>query len=113
MSEQPQQEPQQNFNISDDASLENVQIGGIAGRDLNVTQISGQVVYANVYDRIHTPDGLSTQPINPIKPLTRNEYRQRKVLLNKVKNFWVENYLKKSLHNQVSRGDKMDEKQSE
>ncbi|MEO0841101.1 MAG: NACHT domain-containing protein [Cyanobacteria bacterium J06643_5] len=101
MSEQPQQEPRQNFNISDDASLENVQIGGIAGRDLNVTQISGQVVYANVYDRIYTPDGLSTQPINPIKPLTRNEYRQRKVLLNKVKNFWIENYLKKSLHNQV------------
>ena len=101
MSKQPQEEPQQNFNISDGASLENGQIGGIAGRDLNVTQISGQIVYANVYDRFHTPDGLSGQPINPIKPLTRNEYRQRKVLLNKVKNFWIENYLKKSLHNKV------------
>lgn len=101
MSEQPQQ-PQQNLNISDNASPENTQIGGIAGRNLNVTQIQEQVVYATVYDRFYAPDGLSVsgQPVN-IKPLTQNEYRQRKVLLNKVKKFWIEGVLEKSLHNQI------------
>lgn len=101
MSEQPQQEPQQNLDISGDTSLENVQIGGNAGRDLNVTQIQGKVVYVNIYDRFNAPDGLSGQPVRPIKPLTHNEYRQQKVLLNKVKKFWIEDFLKKSLHNHV------------
>ncbi len=100
MSEQPHQEPQQNLNISGDPSLENVQIGGIAGGDLNVTQIQGQVVYATVYDRIHASDGLSGQA-GSIRRLTRNESRQLKVLLNKVKKFWIESVLEKSLYNQV------------
>ncbi len=91
---------QQNLNISGDPSLENVQIGGIAGRDLNVTQLQGQVVYATVYDHIHAPDGLSGQA-GSIKRLTRNESRQLKVLLNKVKKFWIESVLEQSLYNQV------------
>ena len=98
MSEQPHQEPQQNLSISGDSSLENVQIGGIAGGDLNVTQLQGQVVYATVYDRIHAPDGLSGQA-GSIRRLTRNESRQLKVLLNKVKKFWIESVLEKSLYN--------------
>ncbi len=100
MSEQPQQEPQQNLNISGDSSLENVQIGGIAGRDLNLTQIQGQVIYATVYDRIYAPDGLSGQPIK-IESLTEHESRQREALLNKVKDYWIKSVLEKSLHNQV------------
>lgn len=61
MSKQPPTDPKQNLNISDRASLESSQIGGIAGRDLNVNQIQGKVVNVTVYDRIHAPDGLSKQ----------------------------------------------------
>ena len=32
------------------------------------------------------------------QPLTQNEYRQRKTLLNKVKEFWIEGFLKPSLY---------------
>ncbi|MGL5832769.1 MAG: NACHT domain-containing protein [Waterburya sp.] len=32
------------------------------------------------------------------QPLTQQEYRQRKILLNKVKDFWIEGYLKPSLY---------------
>ena len=37
----------------------------------------------------------------PNSPLTRQEYRNRQALLNKVKNFWVKGVLEKSLYNQV------------
>jgi len=35
-------------------------------------------------------------------PLTQQEYRQRKVLLSKVKEFWIEGVLEKSLHTRVA-----------
>lgn len=34
-------------------------------------------------------------------PLTQQEYRNRRALLNKVKNFWVKGVLEESLYNQV------------
>ena len=34
-------------------------------------------------------------------PLTQQEYRNRKVLLNKVNNFWIKDVLEKSLHSKV------------
>lgn len=89
MSEHSPNDLHQNLNISGDASLENVQIGGIASRDLNVTQIQGQVVYVNVNDHIYAPDGLSQKSIKTAKPLTHQEYRYRQVLLDKVKNIWI------------------------
>ncbi|MFP4122228.1 MAG: hypothetical protein ACLFWI_14780 [Coleofasciculus sp.] len=33
--------------------------------------------------------------------LTGQEYRNRQILLTKVKNFWIKGVLEKSLHNQV------------
>ncbi|MBD2358564.1 NACHT domain-containing protein [Tolypothrix sp. FACHB-123] len=101
MSEEPLNTPHQILNISDAASLENTQIGGIAGRDVNVSQIQGKVVNVTVYDHIHAPNGLSGQPVIEIRPLTQYEYRQRENLLNSVKNFWIEDFLKKSLHTKV------------
>ena len=98
MSEQPPTDPKQNLNISDSASLENVQIGGIAGRDLSVNQFQGKVVNVTVYDRIQAPDGLSQQSVRETKSFTRQEYRQRRVLLDKVKNFWIKGILENSLH---------------
>ena len=98
MSEQPPTGPKQNLNISDNASFENVQMGGIAGRDLNLNQIQGKVVNVTVYDRIHAPDGLSKQSAKKAKSLTHEEYLWRRVLLDKVKNFWIKGFLQNSLH---------------
>lgn len=96
MSEDSQQKPQQNLNTSGDASLENVQIGGIAGRDLNVSQIQGKFVSVSINSGINAQDGLSPQStIAP--PLTGNKNIQRRVLLNKVKNQWVKEFLENSL----------------
>jgi len=71
MSELPEEKPQQNLNISGDASLENTQIGGIAGRDVNVNQIQGKVVNLSIYDHIHAPDGLSQQSVIALRAYVR------------------------------------------
>ncbi len=89
MSQQP---PDQRLNI-DDASIEGSQIGQ-AGRDL----IQGQVINLTVYDSVDM-DGLLGRQISSLtKPLTQQEYRKRNVLLNRVKKFWIEDVLEKSLH---------------
>lgn len=36
--------------------------------------------------------------VEQAQPLTQQEYRQRKILLNKVKDFWIEGFLKPSLY---------------
>lgn len=94
MSEQPNQEPEQNLNISDSV-LESVQIGGIAGRDL--TQIQGEIGVVNVYGTVQVPQA----PLEAAQPLSRDEYRWRQVLLSKVQQFWIDGILAKSLHTQV------------
>lgn len=92
MNQQPPPDPDQRLNI-DNASIQSSQIGQ-AGRDL----IQGQVVNVTVYDNIDVAGLLGRQTASSIKPLTQQEYRNRKVLLNKVKKFWIEAVLEKSLH---------------
>ncbi len=58
MSEQPQQEPRQNLNISGDASLKHTQFGPIAGRNAYVSQIQAKVVNVT-YDCTHALDKLN------------------------------------------------------
>ena len=41
---------------------------------------------------------MSGQTSHTAKSLTQMEYRQRKVLLSKVKEYWIEGVLEKSLH---------------
>jgi hypothetical protein len=89
-------DPHQQLNISDQAAVKSSQIGGIAGHDLTVTQVQGQVIQMNVYDRIDV--AALTGRIAVSSPPTQQEYRQRTVLLNKVKTFWIEGVLKTSLH---------------
>ncbi|WP_235112517.1 hypothetical protein [Acaryochloris sp. 'Moss Beach'] len=96
MSEQPKQQSQQSVNISDSV-LESVQIGGIAGRDLELTQIQGGVGVVNVYGTVQVPQA----PVEAAKPLSRDEYRWRQVLLSKVKQFWIDGVLANSLHTKV------------
>lgn len=96
MSEQPNQESEKNINISD-SILDSVQFGGIAGRDLKSIQIQGDVKVVNVYDTVQVPPA----PFGVAKPLSREEFRWRQVLLSKVQQFWIDGVLANSLHKQV------------
>lgn len=96
MSESSPLNPQQHLNVSDGGSIDDSQIGGIAGRDLNVTQIQGSVVNLGISDPI---DG--SKPVIEPKSLTRQEYRQRKALLKNIKKSWITNVLEKSLHSKA------------
>ncbi|MBW4593460.1 MAG: NACHT domain-containing protein [Brasilonema angustatum HA4187-MV1] len=84
---------------SQEQSLGDVQVQGdsnvfnaIQGKDV-------QVFNMTVYDRI--PKKLKQLPISTVKPFTQKDYRFRKVLLNKVKKYWVQDVLEKSLHAKV------------
>jgi NACHT domain len=60
----------------------------------------GQVINLTINDRIPT---ASLPPSNiVVQNLTQQEYRQRQVLLNKVRDAWVKGVLEKSLHARVS-----------
>ncbi|MGK7929668.1 MAG: protein kinase [Spirulina sp.] len=47
-------------------------------------------------DRTQIPPELP-----PVKPLSREEYRNRQILINKVKNYWIKGVLENSLHGRV------------
>lgn len=97
MSQQPPPDPSQRLNI-DDASIQDSQFAQ-AGRDL--TQIQGEVVNVTVCDKFDVSGWGSRQVASTVKPLTQQEYRQRQVLLNKVRNYWIEGVLEQSLHNRA------------
>jgi energy-coupling factor transporter ATP-binding protein EcfA2 len=94
MSQQLPSDPSQQLSINE-ASIQRSQVGQ-AGGDL--TQIQGEVVNVTVYDRVDISGLLGRRSSGTVKPLTQQNYRNRKVLLNKVKNFWIEGVLEKSLH---------------
>lgn len=96
MSEQFHQQHSQNLDISDSV-LKDVQIGGIAGQDLELTQIQGEVGVVNVFGTVQVPQAS----VSVATPLSRDEYRWRETLLSKVQQFWVDGVLKKSLYTQV------------
>ncbi|MEO1352325.1 MAG: NACHT domain-containing protein [Cyanobacteria bacterium J06635_15] len=96
MDQPPAQASGQSLNISG-STLETVQIGGIAGRDLNLTQIQGGVESITVFGTVQ----VEQTSIPPARPLSQEEYRWRQVLLGKVKQFWIKGVLEKSLHTKV------------
>lgn len=96
MSDSSPPNPQKALSISG-STLENVQIGGIAGRDQSVTQVQGEVCVTNVFCSI----GVDPSPVAPAQPLNRQEYRWRQVLLEKVKQYWIDGVLEQSLHSKV------------
>lgn len=75
----------------------------------NSLQISGEVKgwvqenrgIVNQYIISQVSDLLGTQAAGGEKTLTGQEYRQRKVLLSKVKEYWIEGVLEKSLYTQA------------
>ncbi|NEU71361.1 NACHT domain-containing protein [Hassallia byssoidea VB512170] len=62
--------------------------------------IQGSVIYVNK-SLFQISDLLGRRTSDVAKPATQEEYKQRKVLLNKVKNYWIEGVLEKSLHTRV------------
>jgi hypothetical protein len=67
-------------------------------RNQVIGQVSGGVVinHLTIHERIPQPS--LPLPVSATNPLTQQEYRQRKVLLNKVKEYWVKGVLETSLH---------------
>lgn len=59
----------------------------------------GQVIHLTIHDRV--PEQSAPPPIHEIKPLTQQDYRQRQILLSKVRDYWVKGVLEKSLHARV------------
>lgn len=59
----------------------------------------GQVINLTVYD--HIPTNVGPTATRALPSTTQQDYRFRKVLLNKVKKYWVQDVLEKSLHTQV------------
>ncbi len=88
--------PQQNLGLAESV-LEGVQIGGMAGRDLTLTQIQGGIGTMNVFSSVQ----VAKAPVEAAKPLTQQEYRWRQVLIDKVRQFWIEGILANSLHSQA------------
>jgi predicted NACHT family NTPase len=60
----------------------------------------GQVINLTINDRIPTASLPPSHIV--VQNLTQQEYRQRQVLLNKVRDAWVKGVLEKSLHARVS-----------
>jgi len=70
-------------------------------RNQMIGQMLGGVVinHLTIHERIPEP---SLPPLDSAaKPLNQQEYRRRKVLLNKVKEYWIQGVLETSLHTKV------------
>jgi hypothetical protein len=88
----PSSNPDQDQNIEDAAIQESqVQLGQAGGDSIQIVGSNNQVV-------VHPS---RNQPASQEQPLNRQEYRNRQILLNKVRNFWVKGVLEKSLYNKA------------
>ncbi|HEY9695833.1 MAG TPA: NACHT domain-containing protein [Trichocoleus sp.] len=71
----------------------------------NQNQVIGQVLGGVVINQLTINDRVPAtavpSPLSVTLPLTQQEYRQRQVLLNKVKDYWVKGVLETSLHMRV------------
>ncbi|NEO66812.1 MAG: hypothetical protein F6J98_43170, partial [Moorea sp. SIO4G2] len=75
----------------------------VSNNDLKKSQFAGGFVDADTVNAHQIGGDIYNNNIvvNPPPTLTRQEKRNRKALLDKVKNFWVKGFLEKSLDNQV------------
>lgn len=75
----------------------------VIGQATNSTIVNfagkGQVINLSIHD--HIPEQSVPPVINTAKPLSQKEYRQRKVLLHKVKEYWIKGVLEASLYTQA------------
>jgi hypothetical protein len=78
-------------NASD--TIPQVQQDSKGDRNQVIGQVLGGIVInqLTIHDRI--PSTAAPPPVSEMKLLTQQEYRQRQVLLNKVKEYWVKGVL--------------------
>lgn len=69
----------------------------VSGDGNTVNQYQAPVYYTSVF----SPMSVAALPPDTSQPLSKQEYRWRQVLLDKVKHYWIEGVLEKSLHNQA------------
>lgn len=86
------------LNPNQDQTIENssiqesqVQLGQAEGDSIQIQGSGNQVVISRTFNQASNQD----------KTLSREEYRNRQILLNKVRNFWVKGVLEKSLYNKA------------
>jgi hypothetical protein len=96
MTSEKHSEPSQSLNLNNNSSS-NIQSGGIAGRDNYVNQVQNISQTTNIHNHLH----IATDSDRALQPLNKQEYRWRQTLLNKVKKYWIEGELKKSLYSKV------------
>lgn len=93
MLQQPESNSSQKVPIREDINIENASVLesqiGQAGRDLH------QIQYVTVYEKNLSVASLFRKPV---KSTSQQDYRFRKILLNKVKQDWIKGVLEKSLH---------------
>ncbi|MGK7940756.1 MAG: NACHT domain-containing NTPase [Crocosphaera sp.] len=70
----------------------------ISAKNIGIVEMNGGNVTQNF---IYQVSELMSGQAPPQQPLTQEQYRQRKVLLSKVKEYWVEGVLNKSLHTEA------------
>lgn len=90
MSQQSPTGSRQSLAISQ-ATIADSQVGGQAGRDLTQNHGSGNV-FKDVTINVFEP------ATKVISSLSRQEYRNRRALLNKVKHYWIKGVLEGALH---------------
>jgi hypothetical protein len=96
MSQPPSSDPSQEMKIAD-SSVEG-QIGQ-AGRDITQNRGSGNIYKdVTIFNFLERRDA---QQRDSDKGLTRQEYKNRQALLNKVRNYWIKGPLEKSLYNRL------------
>ena len=75
----------------------NLGIQGSVDESTVVVGDRNSIQHINVFSSITV--GPATATLS--QPLSKQEYRWRQTLVSKVKHYWIEGVLKKSLHNQV------------
>jgi GTPase SAR1 family protein len=83
--------------IQQDATGDRNQVIGQVS-DSTIVNFAGerQVINLTIHDRV--PQSSVPPPVVTAQMFSQQEYRQRKVLLNRVKEYWVKGVLEKSLH---------------
>ena len=69
----------------------------ISGDGNTINRYQAPVYYTSVF----SPISVAPLSLNASHSLSKQEYRWRQVLLDKVKHYWIEGVLEKSLHNQA------------
>ena len=67
-------------------------------RNQTIGQVLGSIVINQLSILERVPAASAPPPVSGVQTLTQQEYRQRQVLLNKVREYWVKGVLEKSLH---------------